>query len=188
LISGRPPFPADLGVAEFSCFGTRKLEVSPRDQNIQLDEKYQKDHKGRSRPRPRVPSDCRTENVSDEFLEAQNGGATVHSSTLVEYYASCGSPCGYSVFVDCVSGKVSGSHWIPIAVDADRELLLNGESKLTVRSIFTGEVVKTIDRPGFKGMGDLSDFVDARFLPNGDLKLWYRDVRGRSVVEVVTVP
>jgi hypothetical protein len=83
---------------------------------------------------------------------------------------------------------VSGSHWIPIAVDPERELLLNGGSKLTVRWIFGGEVVKTIDRPGFKGTGDLSYYVDARFLPNGSLKLWYRDVRGRTVVEVVPVP
>jgi hypothetical protein len=61
----------------------------------------------------------------------------------------------------------------PIALDPDRELLLNGESKSTVRSIFTGEVVKSIERPAFKPAIDLSNFVDARFLPSGALKLWY---------------
>jgi hypothetical protein len=188
VIDGGPHLPAELGVAELSCFGTRKLELSPREQSDQLDQKYEKEHKGRSRPRPRVPSDCRTEKVSDEFLNSENGMPIVYSQTLVAYYASCGSPCGYSVFVDCPSGKVSESHWIPIAVDPDRELLLNGETKLTVRSIFTDEVLKTLDRPAFKAAVDLSYFVDARFLPSGALKLWYADLRGRPVVEVVTVP
>jgi hypothetical protein len=186
VIDGGAAAPPDLGVAELSCFGQRKLEASPRDQKLRLDEKYAKEHGGRFRPRPRVPADCRTENVPPSFLHADIGGPTVHSPTLVEYYASCGSPCGYSVFVDCSSGKVSESHWIPIAVDPDRDHLLNAESgKLTVRSIFGNEVAKTIDRPAFKPLADLASAVDGRFLASGALKLWYPDLRGNPVVETI---
>jgi hypothetical protein len=124
--------------------------------------------------------------VPEAFLD---GSVTTRSPSLVDFYSSCGSPCGYSVFVDCASGRVSESFWIPIAVDPDRQYLLNGEgNRLTVRSIFDDEVVKTIDRPAFKRSADLSYAVDGRFLPSGALKLWYDDLRGNPVVETVAVP
>ena len=42
VISGGSHLPPELAVAELSCFGMRKLEMSPRAQTIQLDEKYEK--------------------------------------------------------------------------------------------------------------------------------------------------
>jgi hypothetical protein len=186
VVGGSSPLPPGFAVAEFSCFGVRKLEASPRSQQQALDQKYEQEHRGRFRPRPRVPLGCRTENVPDGFLHADTGGPTVHSVTLVEYYASCGSPCGHSVFVDCTSGKVSEPHFIPIAVDSNHDLLLNADSgKLTVRSIFTNEVVKTIERPAFKPLADLSNAVDGRFSADGTLRLWYTDLRDNPVVELV---
>jgi hypothetical protein len=176
----------DLALAEFSCFGTPRSESSPRERERELARAYEKQHPGRARPQRKVPPNCKVDGVPESFSRAENGAVIVHGESLVEYYASCGSPCGYSVFVDCLSGRVSEPRWIPIAVNPDQETLLNAKgARLRVSGIFDGEDLGTIDRPAFKRAADLSSAVDGLFLPNGALRLWYTDLRDHPVVETM---
>ncbi|WNG43095.1 hypothetical protein F0U60_02530 [Archangium minus] len=108
---------------------------------------------------------------------------------LYHVRCGCGSPCGYSTFVDVNSGRTSPTFWLPLAVDAERQrvaISTRGQLPIRIVDMFDGKEWMLIRRP-LEPTGEISNLVEASF-SDGQLDLSYTDRRGNSVRETVEVP
>ncbi|QRK11610.1 hypothetical protein JQX13_16975 [Archangium violaceum] len=108
---------------------------------------------------------------------------------LYNVRCGCGSPCGYSTFVDVNSGRTSPTFWLPLAIDAERQrvaLSTRGQQPIRIVGMFDAKEWMLIRRP-LEPTGELSNLMEASF-SDGQLDLSYTDRRGNAVRETVEVP
>lgn len=59
-----------------------------------------------------------------------------HNNDLLEINIGTGSPGNYSLFYSCKLDKTSDKHYFPVAVNADRYLVLIGQEEVYITNIF----------------------------------------------------